>query len=145
MKIFCDLDGVLVHQTGRDGFDTMPWTEDGRELWEYVKAFNPTILSQLSPDIYVRGSVQKRVWCDRELGKDVPLIVAQARYYETAKYVHAEPGAVLIDDHPEQHQQAWERRGGVFIHHVDADSTISKLCGVLGVDRYYDGVEERVA
>lgn len=136
MNLFVDLDGVLVRQTGRDGFDTMPWMEDGKELWEYIKAFQPTILSQLSPDIYDRGSQQKRVWCDRELGIGVKLIVVRADTFHTAKFVYAGTGAVLIDDHPAQHREAWERRGGIFIPHQDADSTIEKLCSVLGVDRY---------
>ena len=136
MLIYCDMDGVLVHQTGRAGFDTMPWTEDGRELWEYVKAFSPTVLSQLSPDIYERGSLQKRAWCVRELGCYVPLIVVCGWWNVTAKDAYAEPDAILIDDHREQHESAWAGRGGVFIHHLDTDSTIAKLCGVLGVDYY---------
>ena len=134
MKIYCDLDGVLVQQTGRDGFDQMPWMTDGKELWEYVKQFHPTILSQLSPDIYDRGRVQKRIWCDRELGCDVPLIVARAWYYETAKYVYAQSNAVLIDDHEEQHAAPWRKRGGVFIHHEDARMTILKLKAVIHRD-----------
>ena len=137
MNLFIDMDGVLVRQTGRDGFDTMPWMADGKALWEYVKAFQPTLLSQLSPDIYDRGSVQKRVWVDRELGVGVGLIVVRAWYYETLKFVYSGTGAVLIDDHAAQHCWAWEKRGGVFIHHTDADSTIEKLCAVLGIDRYY--------
>ena len=133
VKIYCDMDGVLVHQTGRDGFDQMPWAVDGRELWDYVKQFRPTILSQLSPDIYDRGRAQKRVWCDRELGRDVLLIVARAWYYETAKYEYAEHGAVLIDDHEEQHAAEWIARGGVFIHHQDARTTILKLKDMMQI------------
>lgn len=133
MKIFCDLDGVLVHQTGRDGFDQMPWMPDGKELWEYVKQFNPTILSQLSPDIYTRGSAQKRVWVDRELGKGVPLIVVMADTLHTAKWKHSGQRHVLIDDHKEQHRPAWVLWGGVFIHHIDTRTTILKLKDVMQV------------
>ena len=127
MLIYCDMDGVLVHQTGRDGFDVMPWAADGKDLWEYIKSLNPTVLSQLSPDIYLRGALQKRVWCSRELGVMVPLIVVRAWYYETAKFEYSEPGAVLIDDPLEQHRPAWVERGGVFIHHRSAKSTIARL------------------
>ena len=138
MKLFVDLDGVLVNQTGRDGFDVMPWTLDGKELWMYIKAFRPTILSQRSPDIYDRGSAQKRGWCDRELGPDVPLIVVRAWYYDTLKFVYSSTGAVLIDDHYDQHQPAWVKRGGMFIHHVSAENTIRELQALLGVDSYYE-------
>ena len=127
MRLFVDMDGVLVHQTGRDGFEAMPWTVDGKELWNHVKAFHPTVLSQLSPDIYERGKFQKAVWVCRELGTSVPLIVVRAWYYDTAKFEYSAPGAVLIDDHFEQHQPAWVERGGVFIHHRDAASTIARL------------------
>ena len=133
MKLFVDLDGVLVRQTGRDGFDLMLWMPDGKELWEYVKQFRPTILSQLSPDIYERGSAQKRVWVDRELGKDVPLIVVQEDTLHTAKWRHSGHGYILIDDHKEQHWPAWELWGGVFIHHQDAKTTILKLKDVMQI------------
>lgn len=136
MILFVDMDGVLVRQTGRDGFDTMPWMPDGKALWDYVKVFSPTVLSQLSPDIYSRGAKQKRVWCNRELGATVPLLVVMEDTNHSAKWTYASPGAVLIDDHKEQHAGAWEARGGVFIHHTDTDSTIAKLCEVLGVDYY---------
>lgn len=127
------MDGVLVHQTGRDGFDLMPWMPDGRELWEFVKPLNPVILSQLSPDIYDRGSVQKAVWCKRELG-EVTLFVERAWAGTTGKQVHADPGAVLIDDHPTWHERAWTARGGIFLHHVSAKQTIESLRALLRED-----------
>ncbi len=140
MKLFIDMDGVLVRQTGRDGFDTMPWVEGGRELWDYVKAFSPIILSQLSPDIYGRGVTQKRIWCNRELGVHVPMIVVLAWYYDTAKFEYSEPDAILIDDHFEQHQPAWVERGGMFIHHVNTENTIRELRSLLGVDDYQEAL-----
>ncbi len=137
MKLFIDMDGVLVRQTGRDGFDVMPWMPDGKELWEYVKPFCPIILSQLSPDIHGRGSYQKRIWCDRELGAGVPLIVVMADTHHTEKYNYSGLESILIDDHFEQHQPAWVARGGVFIHHVNTENTIRELQALLGVDDYY--------
>ena len=130
VKLFLDMDGVLVHQTGRDGFDLMPWMPDGQELGEFVKLLNPVILSQLSPDIFERGSVQKAVWCKRELG-GVTLIVERAWAGTTGKHVYAERGAVLIDDHPDWHEKEWTRRGGIFLHHVSARQTIEALQLVL--------------
>ena len=140
MNLFCDMDMVLVQQTGRDGFDTMPWMPDGKILWDFIKGYEPTILSQLSSDIHARGSVQKRVWCDRELGMDVPLIVVRADRQHTAKFVFSGPDMVLIDDGAQQHQQMWEDYGGVFIHYVSTADTIEKLCLVLGIDDCVEAV-----
>lgn len=99
----------------------------------HKKQFQPVILSQLSPDIYARGSVQKRIWCRRELGPEVPLIVVMEDTSHTAKHVYAEPDAVLIDDHEEQHSAEWRARGGVFIHHWCALTSILKLKDVMQI------------
>lgn len=122
------MDGVLVRQTGRDGFDAMPWMADGRVLWEFIAPLKPTILSMLRPDIYERCAPQKRAWCSRELGPDVPVIVTPSGI---GKGPHARPGAILIDDDPRTHEAGWVKAGGVFIHHVSAAASIAKLRAMM--------------
>lgn len=124
MNIFCDMDGVLVHQTGRDGFDTMPWMPGGRVLWAFIAPLKPTILSMLRDDNYERCAPQKRAWCARELGADVPVIITPD---STGKGPHAIPGAVLIDDGVMRHAPGWVKNGGIFLHHVSAAETIKRL------------------
>jgi hypothetical protein len=99
IKIYCDLDGVLVdfnrgvmELTGGqhpdrmsvkkmwaavsrkpDFFQQLPWTRDGKRLWHAIQ--------QLQPDILILTGVpsnrphiigqQKATWCQRELGIDV--------------------------------------------------------------------------
>ena len=68
-----------LYDNTNDFFNTLPWMKDGKMLWEYIKVFNPTILTALpsssttssSNDMYDH---QKRQWCQRELGRDVRVI-----------------------------------------------------------------------
>lgn len=122
------MDGVLVHQTGRDGFDRMPWMPDGRDLWEAIKGFSPTILSQLPDEIWARCAPQKLAWCARELGADVPVLVVKR---SVGKSGYAAPGSILIDDGAHTHGTAWIGKGGIFIHHRSASWSITELRQVL--------------
>lgn len=130
------MDGVLVNQVGRKRFDLMDWKDDGRRLWEFVEPYEPTILSQLMVDIWHISRHEKRAWVDREIGDHVPLIVVHA---EDGKFPYAEPGAILIDDSVE-HREKWEARGGIFILHRSAASTIAMLSGYNGFDGVKYGV-----
>lgn len=120
--IYCDMDGVLVHQTGRKRFDLMDWMPDGRELWRFLAPLQPTILSQLMADVYEVSKPEKELWCRRELGS-VPVIVVRA---EDGKFPYSAPGNVLIDD-SERHREPWESAGGTFILHRSARQSIAEL------------------
>lgn len=128
VKVFCDMDGVLVNQTGRVRFDLMGWMPGGRELWAFLAPLKPTILSQLMADIYEVSCLEKLTWCARELGADVPVIVVRA---ENGKFPHCKPGDVLVDDSPHHHDRAWTAAGGIFIHHVSAAKSIEQLKALL--------------
>lgn len=128
MKIYCDMDGVLVKQTASDGFDLMGWMPDGRQLWDAIKKYSPTILSQLPDENWIRCEPQKRIWCARELGVDVPVVVVKR---SVGKSGYASKDSVLIDDAIHTHGAAWSAKGGVFIHHVNAASSIKALNKIL--------------
>ena len=127
MRLFCDMDGVLVNQTSRKRFDLMSWMPGGRELWAFLAPFKPTILSQLKQDIWGISIHEKRAWCARELGADVPVIVVHA---EVGKSGHSAPGHVLIDD-SEHHRDPWNERGGIFIRHTSARETIASMNALM--------------
>jgi hypothetical protein len=127
LKIHCDMDGVLVHQVGRIRFDLMDWTTDGKLLWNFIKPYQPTILSQLMIDIWEVSRHEKRIWVERELGRDVPLIVVHG---EDGKFPHSAPGHLLIDDSV-AHRDPWIERGGTFILHRSAFATIEELKRLL--------------
>jgi len=128
MRIFCDMDGVLVRQTGREDFDKMPWMPDGRELWKFLAPYKPTLLSQLPDENWARCLPQKVEWAARELGHDVQVIVVMRSH---GKDQYAAEDAILIDDAAHTHGSAWQKAGGIFVHHINARRTISEVARFL--------------
>lgn len=145
MKIFCDLDGVLVdfdarvfHLTGHypkdlpvdlmwqivyaddDFFYKLEWMSDGKKLWNYIKKHKPEILTGLPQGKDVAN--QKERWCRKNLGPYVPVKVVRSK----DKYKQAAINHVLIDDRMDI-GYSWSENGGTFIHHRNADSTIRRL------------------
>lgn len=127
MKLFCDMDGVIVHQIGRKRWDLMPWMKDGKQLWDGLNKFTkPTLLTQLLIDVYEISRHEKRTWVDRELGHDVECIVVHG---EDGKFPHSAPGHILIDDSV-AHRAPWVERGGIFILHRTAWESLTEFCRV---------------
>ncbi|MFP3959340.1 MAG: hypothetical protein ACLFUX_04150 [Spirochaetaceae bacterium] len=154
--LFVDLDGVLadfdrrvLELTGRSpsmqspshmwpilartpGFYAeLPWTPDGKRLWNYLRPYRPVVLTGLPRGTWARP--QKLQWCRRELGPEVEVITCMSREKaEKARawlHEHAEgqlPTPVLVDDRASLREQ-WEGMGGIFVHHTDARSTITRL------------------
>lgn len=146
-KIFCDMDGVLVdfirgyyELTGRDitgqyhtdkrfwepidaeGYKfwvRLNWTSDGKVLWDYIKKYNPELLS--SPSIQNDSRVGKHDWVKREL-PGVHLILRSA----SKKQEFASPDTILIDDR-ESNIEQWAAAGGIAIMHTSAKDTIEQL------------------
>ena len=150
-RLFLDLDGVLAnfdlgmyqitgsypHQlkvnklwqaaARADGFfEYLPWMPEGKKLWESTKKFNPTILTGLPRGQWAEP--QKRSWCARELGSDVPVITCMAQ--EKIKFACSvlKPGEipVLVDDRS-KHKSVWEDNGGVFIVHQSVSESLHQL------------------
>lgn len=146
--IYCDMDGVLVdfdrgyqELTGvttkhadSQGVDTfwepltkagaafwikLKWMPDGKQLWNYIKKYNPELLS--APSREESSRLGKRVWVKREL-PGVKLILRSAE----RKQEFANPTSILIDDR-EKNIQQWEAAGGIGILHTNAADTIKQL------------------
>jgi cytidyltransferase-like protein len=147
-KIYVDMDGVLVDfdggyekltgmttraadekgpeffwkpisKAGAKWWITLNWMPDGKQLWDYVKKYNPELLS--APSREEASKMGKRVWVKREL-PGVKLILKSA----DKKQEFASPNSILIDDR-EKNIEQWKSAGGVGILHTDAASTIKKL------------------
>ena len=66
-------------------------------------------------------TLTKRRWAARHF-PSVPIITTPA----ARKREHCRPGDVLIDDWASR-RRAWQRAGGIFVHHLSATQSISTL------------------
>ncbi len=97
----------------------MDWMSDGKQLWNYIKEYNPILLSSPSRSNYSR--IGKRIWRKRNL-PSTKLVLARA----ANKQNYADPNSILIDDR-ESNIDQWIKAGGIGILHTDTVSTINKL------------------
>lgn len=146
--IYCDMDSVLVdfdrgyqeltgmttQQADASGVETfwdpiskagakfwitLNWMSDGKQLWDYIKKYNPILLS--APSREESSKLGKRVWVKREL-PGTKLILK----YAPQKQEYASPTSILIDDRQKNIEQ-WEAAGGIGILHTSAANTIAQL------------------
>jgi dephospho-CoA kinase len=148
-KVYCDMDGVIVdfehgydRLTGRKapGFSSpydktdfwaaitkagaefwadLEWMEDGQQLWNYIKQYNPTLLT--APSREKSSEIGKQEWIDKNI-PSTPVEFRQAH----KKQELSSPNAILIDDR-EDNIERWIEAGGIGIRHTSAASTIKKL------------------
>lgn len=107
----------------------LPWMKDGKQLWNYVKDYEPRILSAFpqakqNKQHAING---KKEWIKKNLSgvKEVNLVKGQD------KQKYARKNTILIDD-SERNINQFNNAGGIGILHTDTKSTIAKLKGILG-------------
>jgi 5'(3')-deoxyribonucleotidase len=96
---------------------------DAKELWEYVKQYNPIILSATG---HIKSAAsEKREWLREHFGDD---IADNAIFVKSAedKAQYANKHSILIDDRS-QAIDPWKAAGGIGIHHTSAKDSISQL------------------
>ena len=105
----------------------LDWTSDGQALWNALQKYNPIILS--SPGHSMRKEIEqaKSMWIQRHLAPRPTKVI-----YEVNKYVHASPGAILIDD-MSKNIDPWNEHGGIGILHTagHAEQTVSMVRRIL--------------
>jgi hypothetical protein len=75
---------------------------------------------------------QKRSWCERELGADIPVVTGMSRNKAQLALSWLEENGlsgkipVLIDDRLKL-QEPWNAAGGIFILHLNTDDSLEKL------------------
>ena len=109
----------LVDEAGVDFWTTMEWIDGGKELWEYIKNHNVTILSD--PKEFTGAKEGKRIWIKEHLGDYTSILTGKKSFF-------ARGHTILIDD-LEKNIQLWENNGGIGIlhSHKDVGATIEKL------------------
>ena len=109
----------LIEKGGVGYWAGMPWMSDGKKYWDYIKKYNPLLLS--SPSASEPSRLGKRVWVKNNL-PGTKLILARS----TDKQKYADENSILIDDRPSNIDQ-WRSQGGIGILHVSAEDTIQQL------------------
>lgn len=147
-QVFVDMDGVLAdfdshhhrvfgrlpdrvadnvdwsHVNNHDGFflgiDPMP---DMLELWAFVQRLTPKpkILTGVPSSVAIAPE-NKRAWVRKHIGDSVEVICCRSK----EKSLHAKPGDILIDDW-EKYRHIWVGKGGRWITHTSAESSINQL------------------
>ena len=96
----------------------LEWMSDGKTLWQYVKQYNPTLLTA-PPNS--QSEAGKKQWVSKRLGS-APIIFKQAR----DKPQYSKKDAILIDDRAST-VDGWNAKGGIGILHTSASNTIRQL------------------
>jgi 5'(3')-deoxyribonucleotidase len=140
-KGYKDLTGIATHHAdtqGRDEFwnlfkrsleekgmseyeywANLDWQPGGKELWSYIKKYNPYILT--APSLNPESREAKSDWVQRLDGM-------KKIYFKPAKFKSDFSGKnrILIDDRKDTIDR-WNAAGGIGILHTSAEDTIKQL------------------
>lgn len=115
----------LVQQNSPLFYENMPWTKDGKILFNFLKQFPTEILSHSTDDQCKQG---KQTWLQNKNINLTQHLVDNRQ--DKAKY--AAKDTILIDDR-EDNIAEFQNAGGIGILHKNSTDTINKLKEILGV------------
>ena len=140
-KGYKDLTGITTHHANSQGKDefwnilkrsleekgiseyeywtNLDWQPGGKELWNYIKKYNPYILT--APSLNPESREAKSDWVTRLDGM-------KKIYFKPAKSKSdfSEKNRILIDDRKDTIDR-WNTAGGIGILHTSAEDTIKQL------------------
>jgi FMN phosphatase YigB (HAD superfamily) len=98
----------------------LEWMSDGKQLWNYIKSYNPYILT--APTYNPESKEGKTVWVNTNLTNFKKL------YFKSAatKSEYSHKNRILIDDRAATIDE-WNAKGGIGILHTNALNTIKQL------------------
>lgn len=97
----------------------IPWMPQGKQLWDYIKQYNPILLS--APSRENESRLGKRLWVKNNI-PGTKLVLANA----TAKQNYSGKNKILIDDREDNIEQ-WKSKGGIGILFKSTDQVIDEL------------------
>ena len=100
----------------------MPWMPQGKKLWDFIKPYQPDLLT--SPSRHDTSRLGKNLWVRNNLNPKPKVIFA----YSADKQRYANENSILIDD-KKSNINEWASKGGIAIRckNGDVDSVIQKL------------------
>lgn len=109
---------LIVREWGEEFWSTMEWMKDGKLLWNYIKKYNPIILT--APYEFESCYEGKKKWIIDHLGIGIYYVITKD------KEQYANKTSILIDDF-HKNILPFERNGGHGILHTSALETIEIL------------------
>lgn len=148
-KIYCDMDGVLcdfnrrfeqfggmspkeyetkygtnkfwdlISKVGEQYWSKMPWMPEGKQLWNYIKQYNPSLLSSPSSDYSSRYG--KKLWVQENIPGTKLILTKRAN-----KKDYTSGKSILIDD-LDKNINEWRAAGGIGILYTSTGQTLNEL------------------
>lgn len=119
---------IAAHSTF---WENLPVERDFDQLWDFVKNFNPQILTAF-PD-WDEKNARHGKWIWNQKHTHVPhdrfhCVLRESKRYFAKEHDGSHFGKpnVLVDDYPDNIRE-WEQSGGIGILHTAAATTINKL------------------
>ena len=133
----------LIDELGESFWENLQWMKDGRELWDYLKRYDPIILS--SPSKHPGCFAGKTKWVKRHLGIDQEAVKDPADFTKETRFIlanhkheYVQPAKtllgkepVLIDDFSRKLEK-WTKAGGIGVLHNDSTDTIRVVEEMVG-------------
>lgn len=92
----------------------MDWMPQGRELWDFIKPYQPSLLT--SPSKNNASRLGKNLWAKNQLSPKPRVIFA----YSADKQRYANENSILIDD-KKSNIKEWIAKGGIAFRIKDGD------------------------
>ncbi len=118
---------LIDNQIGVPFWSQMPWMPDGEILWDYIKNYNPTLLS--SPSENNESRLGKRLWVENHIDKYTPIASPKTKLIlakRENKQDYSTRNSILIDDRDDTIAE-WNSHNGIGILHKSATQTIKAL------------------
>ena len=84
----------------------MEWMPQGKTLWNFIKSYQPDLLT--SPSRHNNSRLGKQLWAKNNLNPKPKVIMA----YSKDKHRYANENSILIDDKPSNIEE-WTAAGGI--------------------------------
>jgi hypothetical protein len=123
----------LSRAPGNGFYAELEWMPDGKALWSAIKHLNPTILTGIPMGNWAAD--QKRLWCSKNLGANVPVITCFAREKQdkARDWIREDDlsSALLIDD-TAKNIDNWKTYNGIALLHTSTGKTLAELRNLMG-------------
>ena len=115
---------LIDKEVGLVFWSKMNWTPNGKLLWNFIKPYNPQLLT--SPSSADESKLGKKMWVRENLNPQPKVNFRRAK----EKHDFANPNSILIDDR-EDTIERWNNAGGIGIHHPENTTNITPILNRL--------------